>query len=138
MANQIAAVSALLGNSVALIDELFTTDEERSNARLKLLELAHKGQLGQLQVNAVEAKSTSLFVAGWRPAVGWTCVTAFLLSFVVFPCVESIAVYISAFTGEYIDLTGLPKLDLATMMPVLMGMLGLGALRTGEKLKGVA
>ena len=70
--------------------------------------------------------------------MGWTCVTALILSFILFPLMESIAVYYTAFTGEHVDLSALPKLDWATLGPIILGMLGLAGLRTGEKITGVA
>ena len=132
------AIAATLGGATQLVDELFTTKEERAAALAQVNELHAKGLLAQVGLNTEEAKSTNLFVSGWRPAVGWTCVSAFVLNFVVFPCVMSAAVYYSAFTGENVDLSALPHFDMGEMMPVLLGMLGLGGLRTVEKTKGVA
>jgi len=131
-------IAGLVGSFAPIIDEMFTTPEERSNAKLKLLELAHRGELAQLAVNSEEAKHSSLFVSGWRPFVGWTCAVALCLSFIVFPIIQSYFIYYTAFTDEVIDLSGLPKFDWSVLAPVLMGMLGLGALRTAEKMTGVA
>ena len=125
---------ALLGGLASLVDELFTTKEEKANAKIKVMELAVKGDLAQLAVNAAEAKHKSLLVAGWRPFIGWTCGAAFAWAFLLAPIVQTIVVY----TGADIDCAALPELDLATMMPVLLGMLGLGGLRTFEKSKGAA
>ena len=125
---------ALLGGLASLVDELFTTKEEKANAKIKVMELAVKGDLAQLAVNAAEAKHKSLLVAGWRPFIGWTCGAAFAWAFLLAPIVQTIVVY----TGADIDTAALPELDLATMMPVLLGMLGLGGLRTFEKSKGAA
>jgi hypothetical protein len=83
------------------------------------------------RVNKVEAASRSVFVSGWRPAVGWCCVTAMSLNFVVFP----LASFVLAQTGHLVEL---PTLDMSEMMPVLMGLLGLGGLRTVEKIKQVS
>jgi len=89
-------------------------------------------QLSQIAVNTEEAKSTNWFVAGWRPFIGWTCGAAFAINFVFGP----LGVYAAIlFFGKAIIL---PTLDLATMMPVLFGMLGLGAYRTYEKVNNVA
>ena len=125
---------ALLGGLASLVDELFTTKEEKANAKIKVMELAVKGDLAQLAVNAAEAKHKSLLVAGWRPFIGWTCGAAFAWAFLLAPIVQTIVVY----TGAEIYTAALPELDLATMMPVLLGMLGLGGLRTFEKAKGAA
>jgi len=133
-----SSTTAIIQGVTVLIDEMFTTDEERATAKLKLLELAHRGEIAQLEVNKQEAQHTSLFVSGWRPAVGWTCVSALVLSFIAMPVIQSTAIYYSAFTGEYVDLGGLPVLDWDTLGPILLGMLGLGAMRSAEKIKGVA
>tara|TARA_R110002020_G_scaffold258499_1_gene472290 strand:+ start:694 stop:1098 length:405 start_codon:yes stop_codon:yes gene_type:complete len=124
---------ALLNGVFGLIDDLFTTDEERSNAKLKAMELAAAGDLGQLAVNTEEAKSSNVFVAGWRPFIGWTCGIAFAFAFVIAPLIETLVVYAYIFAGIEVDTTGLPKLDITEMLPVLLGMLGLGSLRTFEK-----
>jgi hypothetical protein len=71
-----------------------------------------------------------VFVAGWRPFIGWTCGTAFSLHFVVFPIINFILV---AFGHSQIIIS----FDMTTLLTVLGGMLGLGGLRTIEKLQGV-
>jgi hypothetical protein len=88
-------------------------------------------KLGQLAINTEEAKHDSIFVAGWRPAVGWTCAGAFAYSFVLQPFMTFVAV------AAGIDLGKLPELDMTSLMAVLGGLLGLGGLRTYEKVKGV-
>ena len=86
--------------------------------------------MAQIEVNKTEAGHRNLFVAGWRPAVGWVCVLSMASNFLVIPMAN--------FTLALADSTvNIPLIDLSTMMPVLMGMLGLGALRTVEKTKGV-
>jgi len=86
---------------------------------------------GQLEVNKAEAASTSLFVAGWRPAVGWVCVLGMASNFVLIPMVN----FILALVESTITV---PLIDTSTMMPVLLGMLGLGAMRSAEKIKKVS
>ena len=91
---------------------------------------AHESAMAQIEVNKTEARHRNLFVAGWRPAVGWVCVLSMASNFLVIPMAN--------FTLALADSTvNIPLIDLSTMMPVLMGMLGLGALRTVEKTKGV-
>lgn len=85
---------------------------------------------GQLEVNKIEAASDSLFVAGWRPAVGWVCVAAFFWTFVLAPML-AFAAALAGYTGK------LPEMDLSELLPVLVGMLGFGYLRTKEKLGGI-
>lgn len=131
-------VTQLVGPVFGLIDDLFTTDEERAAAKIKVMELAAKGDLGQLEVNKVEAAHTSVFVAGWRPFIGWTCAIAVFMAYVLFPLVETGAFYAFQWYGVEFDAEGLPELGLEELMPLMMGMLGLGSLRTFEKHKGVA
>ena len=85
---------------------------------------------GQLEVNKVEAAHKNMFVAGWRPAVGWVCVAGMAGNFIIIP----LANFALAISGSAI---AVPLIALSEMMPVLMGMLGLGAMRTVEKAKGV-
>ena len=90
---------------------------------------------GQLEINKTEAQHSSIFVAGWRPAIGWICGVALGWNFVVQPLL---------LWGAWIfpeiapDISTAPKLDTDELMTVLLGMLGLGGLRTYEKRLGVA
>lgn len=86
---------------------------------------------GQLETNKVEAASQSLFVAGWRPAVGWICALSFGFRYIGGPLLT----VIGQLTGHQITL---PVIDYAEMSPILIGMLGLGYFRSTEKIKGVA
>ncbi len=106
------------------------------------MEMAQRGELaqldaelklatGQLEVNKAEAASTSLFVSGWRPFIGWTCGAAFAYKFVLAPA----GAFAMAAAGHAINL---PVLDFTEMSTILLGMLGLGGLRTIEKVKGVS
>ena len=87
---------------------------------------------GQLAINAEEAKHASIFVAGWRPGIGWVCGIALAWNFILLPIMN----WVAFLAG--VDLGNAPKLDAAELMPVLLGMLGLGGMRTYEKRMGVA
>ena len=87
---------------------------------------------GQLAINQKEAEHGSIFVAGWRPAIGWICGGALGWNFVIQP-IASWAAFLSG-----IDLDGMPTLDTGQLTTILLGMLGLGGLRTYEKRLGVA
>ncbi len=115
-----------------LIDELFTSDDERMSAKLRVLELQKSGELAQIAVNTQEAQHASLFVAGWRPFIGWVCGLAFAWTFLVYPFLQVIAIA----ADLPINLGLLPVPDLSQMMPVLLGMLGLGAMRSYERRSG--
>jgi hypothetical protein len=129
----------MLGN---LMDRLFPDPKAAAEAKLEVMRLAQSGELaqlnadlqlatGQIEVNKVEAASTSLFVSGWRPAVGWVCVAAFAFKFIGGPAVSVLAQWF----GHPIIL---PVFDFTEMSTILLGMLGLGGLRTVEKVKGVS
>lgn len=123
---------ALLGTLAApIIDALFETEEEKAAAKVKVMNAAHQMDLSQLQVNIKEAMHESIFVAGWRPFVGWVCGSALAYTYILQPL---LAFTLNAFG---VDIGELPEISLGELMPVLMGMLGLGYLRTREKEKGV-
>ena len=86
---------------------------------------------GQLRINEAEAAHPSIFTSGWRPFIGWVCGTACAWNWILLP----VAKFACAYFGKPLDLS---PADLAEMWPLLMGMLGLGGLRTFEKVKRVA
>jgi len=105
-------------------------DAEREIAE-RLTEHLAKVDLAQIEVNKVEAASTSLFKGGWRPFIGWTCGVSLAWVYVAEPVMSFALAQLGYFTP-------LPTLDMSQMMPVLMGLLGLGGLRSWEKVKQVA
>jgi hypothetical protein len=92
---------------------------------------AHAIAIAQIEVNKVEAASNSIFKSGWRPAIGWVCGFAFAYHFVIQP----LLVFILTYAGHPVP--ELPEFDMASLMTVLGGLLGLGSLRTFEKYKGI-
>jgi len=118
-----------------VLDRFFPNKEEKERAQreieAKLTEHLAQIDLAQLEVNKQEASHRSVFIAGWRPFVGWTCGLALFYTYLAQP----VAMFVMAQTG---DLVQLPHVDLSMMMPVLLGMLGLGGLRSFEKYKGVS
>lgn len=89
---------------------------------------------GQLAINQKEAEHGSIFVAGWRPAIGWICGAGLGWNFVLQPLITWVAFLIPG--GP--DLSGAPQLEIGELMTLLLGMLGLGGMRTYEKRLGVA
>lgn len=85
---------------------------------------------GQMDINKAEATSGSLFIGGWRPFVGWLCGFALGWNYIIRPAIVAGMVL-------YGHPVSLPAADMAELMPVLLGMLGLGSLRTIERVKGV-
>jgi hypothetical protein len=118
-----------------VLDRFFPNKEEKEKAtreiEAKLTDHLASIDIAQLEINKAEASHKSIFVSGWRPFVGWSCGLALFYTYLLQP----IAVFIMGQTGTLVHL---PELDLATMMPVLLGMLGLGGLRSWEKWKKVA
>lgn len=128
-------IESLIGPVAGLLDK-FIEDKDQKNAlahQIATMSERHAQELakGQLEVNKAEAASNSLFVAGWRPAVGWVCVLGMASNFVLIPMVN----FILALAESSITV---PLIDTSTMMPVLLGMLGLGAMRSAEKIKKVS
>jgi hypothetical protein len=128
-------LQALIGPVAGLLDK-FIEDKDTKNAlahEIGTMAQKHAQELakGQLEVNKVEAASQSMFVAGWRPAVGWVCVLGMASNFIIIPMANF---GLALAESEVI----IPLIDTSTMMPVLMGMLGLGAMRSVEKVRGVS
>lgn len=112
--------------------DLITTDKERMELALREKELDQRLNMGQIAVNSSEALHSSVFVAGWRPFIGWVCGCGFLYQYIVRPLLPW-----TLTVAGVSDVPALPALD-GSLMELTIGMLGLGALRTFEKSKGVA
>lgn len=124
----VAPVTGLLDKFVedkdqkaALAHEIATIADKQANEQA----------IAQIQLNSVEAAHQSMFVAGWRPAVGWVCALAMLLNFILIPFIN----LGMEFAGQDIRLD---LIEMDTMMPVLLGMLGLGGMRSYEKARKVS
>ncbi len=132
----IGLIGAVLPSVMEVAGRFLPEDKEKRAAAEREIEAqltTHlaKIDLAQLDINKTEAAHRSIFVSGWRPFIGWSCGLAMCLNFLLFP----LASFVLAQTGHLIEL---PTLDMSEMMPVLMGMLGLGGLRTVEKIKQVS
>lgn len=125
-----------------VLDKIIPDPQAAADAKLKALELAQKGDLaaldaelrlalGQLEVNKAEA-TTDMFRGGWRPAVGWVCVVGLGYQFILQPVLPWV---VSLFGAQ---VPPLPAIDNESLMALLTGMLGLGGLRTFERVKGKA
>lgn len=125
-----------------IFDKVLPDPQAQAEAKLKVMEMAQRGELavldadlklamGQLEVNKVEA-GTDMFRGGWRPAVGWTCVFGLAYQFLLQPLLP----WVVAVCGG--NVPPLPAIDNETLMVLLTGMLGLGGLRTFERVKGRA
>lgn len=112
--------------------DLITTDKEKMQLEIENRKLDQALDLAQIEVNKIEAASSSLFTSGWRPFIGWGCGTAFLYSAMFEPIARFVAQVGFGYTGAF------PQLDTGLTMQVLLGMLGLAGMRSYEKSKGVA
>ncbi len=115
-----------------LIDALFTSDDERMSAKLRVIDLEKSGMLEDIVVNTQEVPHASLFVAGWRPFIGWICGLTFAWTFLMYPLLQFLVIT----AGLPADMGQIPMPDLAQMIPVVLGMLGLGAMRSYERKSG--
>ena len=128
-------LQALIAPVTGLLDKFIPDADQKAKLAHEIATMSekHAQELakGQLEINKAEASHKSIFVAGWRPFIGWTCGIALAWHFVLQPLIMFLSV-LFGFT-----LPELPAFDMGSLMTVLMGMLGLGGLRTYEKQKGL-
>ena len=129
----------LLGSLVAPVTQILdkvVEDKDQKNALAHEIatlaeKQAHEAAMAQVEVNKAEAQHRSVFVAGWRPFIGWTCGAALAYHFIAYPVI----LFIGSAAG--MGLSDLPQFDMDSLMTVLLGMLGLGGMRSFEKAKGL-
>ena len=129
-------IQSLIGPVTGLLDKFVEDKDQKNKLAHELATMAdrHAQELakGQLAINAEEAKSKNIFVSGWRPSVGWCCSLALFAHFLVFPTMDVVTAYMG------IDAVAYPAFDMDSLMTVLLGLLGLGGMRSFEKYKGVS
>ena len=130
-----AIVTALVPALGTLVDRLIPDKAaaERAKAEMEaaLIKASNEAALAQVEVNKIEAGHSSVFVAGWRPAIGWVCAAALAWAFIVAPA----ASWTMAALGVR---ETLPAIGTDNLFELVLAMLGLGGLRTFEKMRGVA
>lgn len=130
-----AILNALIGPVTGILDKFVEDKDQKAKLAHEISTMADRHAqdlaLAQIEVNKAEAASNSVWKGGWRPFVGWVCGTAFAYHFVLQP----LAIFGLAAYG--MEIPPLPNFDMGQLMTVLMGMLGLGGLRSFEKSKGV-
>jgi hypothetical protein len=120
-----------------VVDKFVTTDKERLELQVerekaaqdheyRMEQLDQQLDIAQTEVNKAEAASGSLFVAGWRPAIGWVCAVALAYQFIGYPLLIWFAIDRHP-----------PQMDMADLYPLIFGMLGIAGMRSFDKLKGV-
>ena len=127
-------LGSLIGPVSAILDKFVEDKDQKAALAHEIATMAERHTqeqvMAQIEVNKIEAASPSLFVSGWRPAIGWICALGMAGNFITIPL-----------TNMVLELAGydveLPLIDMETLLPVLLGMLGLGAMRTVEKVKQV-
>ena len=121
-------VASLVGPVTGLLDKFIEDKDQKARLSHEIATLAekqsHEALKGQLEINKMEAAHKSLFVAGWRPAIGWICALGLLYNTII---VNLLGIWLEV-----------DPVDTTLLVPVMMGLLGLGAMRTYEKTKGVS
>jgi hypothetical protein len=117
----------------SIVNKIFpdATQKQKDEAAQLILDKTQEYGLiqGQIEINKIEGASESIFKSGWRPFIGWTCGVALNVQFVIAP----FATWIAKLCGKTLEF---PQLDMATLMPLVVSLLGLGAYRSVEKIKG--
>ena len=121
-------VSQLVGPVTGLLDKFIVDKDQKAALAHEIATMsekhAHEALKGQLEINKVEAAHHSVFVSGWRPCIGWVCALGLFYN-----------VILANILGIWVDV---PEVDTTLLVPVMMGMLGIGAMRSYEKVKGVS
>jgi len=136
-------IGGLIEAAIKVIDKVIPDPAAKAAAQLEVLKLNQAGEfkqieselqlsLAQIEVNKIEAASDDKFKSGWRPAVGWVCVMALFMQFVARPLLPW------AVDALGVTVQPIPSLDMSDLFTLLFGLLGLGTLRTFEKVKGKA
>jgi len=120
-----------------IVDDLYTSDEERNEAKIALEKLQSKLKEKQMDINLADAQSTAGGLGGfiqriWRPLIGFSCAVAILWEFVI----KQFLMFILATFS--IETMPLPQMDMGTLMPLTMALLGMAGIRSYEKTKGIA
>jgi hypothetical protein len=133
-----AILKTVLSPVTDIISEVVVDKDKRDAIELEMAKLLdqvderyHEELMGQIEVNKQEAQHASIFVAGWRPFIGWTSGVGIAYTFVLAPFIEFFA-RLSGYVGE------VPVPDTSSLMALVTAMLGVGAMRSYDKLKGTA
>jgi len=125
-----AAISQPVEAVGNVLDKMFTSKDEKLTHEEIRMRLMMQPDVSQIELSKLEAQHRSIFVAGWRPFIGWVCGVALLYNFIV----RDILAWILSINTPGIEPP--PELAMEHLMTVLVGMLGLGGMRTYEKIKG--
>lgn len=135
-------VDDIIGGIVTIANKFIPDAQKQAELQLEIAKLKQQEEFKQIDtalqlaqqqtdINKIEAGSSSLFVAGWRPACGWVCAIAFAYHYVLQPFIS----FVLFACGYHFDL---PKFDMEALLTLLLGMLGLGGMRSFDKMKGTS
>ena len=128
-------LQALIGPVTGILDKFIEDKDQKAALAHEIATMSerHAQELakGQLEINKAEAASGSVFKGGWRPFIGWVCGVAFAYHFVLQPFI------VFGVTAAGVEIPELPSFEMGSLMTVMMGMLGLGGLRSYEKKQGL-
>ena len=128
-------IGQLIGPVTGILDKFIEDKDQKAALAHEIATMSerHAQELakGQLEINKAEAASGSIFKGGWRPFIGWVCGVAFAYHFVLQPFI------VFGVTAAGVEIPELPAFDMGSLMTVMMGMLGLGGLRSYEKKQGL-
>lgn len=132
-------LSNIVSTGMEIVNKFIEDPNKKMEAQLEMLRITQSSefkeldfQLQQMQmqaeINKIEAASENIFKSGWRPAVGWVCVAGFFMQVMMFPSIEAIC---NLFHYSFVR----PEMDVELIITTLGGLLGLGTMRTIEKIK---
>lgn len=125
-----SGVGTLAKDVAEIVDTFVETEEEKKAADILLMRIQQKPDEWQAKINLIEAKHRSIFIAGWRPFIGWICGLGLGFHFLLFPVLE----WVTDLFGNKVDA---PAVEWQVLMALVLSLLGLGATRTYEKQKGL-
>jgi hypothetical protein len=131
-------IGAIIDSVGKVASDLITTDKERLQLELEGRRIDQATDLAQMEVNKTEAQNQNLFVAGWRPAVGWVGAAAMAYQFLAYPLLVWSWTWMQAEQIVPQDVKPPPMLDTEALWVILSGMLGIAGMRSFEKTRGVA
>jgi hypothetical protein len=123
-------IEALIKPVARILDKFIVDKDLKEKLEHEIKLEIQKANIAQIEVNKAEALHRTVFVAGWRPFIGWTCGLALSYHFILQP----IIVFTMSVNGLAYDL---PEFDMGSLMTIVLGLLGLGGMRSFEKLKGL-
>lgn len=124
-----SAASTIVDTISEILRRFIPDPEQAAKALQEILGILQTSDQGQVEINKIEAASSSLFVAGWRPALGWGGVVGVWYAWLIRPLLEWLSVNVGWLAP--------PQPDLSELLTLLFGLLGLAAYRTVERVRGV-